>query len=76
MLVLPRSMEGPTQSVTTMEDPLKECEDEIARLETENRALRQSSEEFGELAERLNRALREGRVPGIREVEGGRRGDP
>jgi predicted RNase H-like nuclease (RuvC/YqgF family) len=69
-------MEGPTQSVTTMEDALKNCEDEVARLKTENRDLRQSSEEFGELAERLNRALREGRVPGIREAEGGRRDDP
>jgi predicted RNase H-like nuclease (RuvC/YqgF family) len=42
-----------------MDDALKNCEAEVERLELENRDLRRSSEEFGELAERLNRALRE-----------------
>ena len=59
-----------------MDDPLKDCEAEVERLETENQHLRRSAEEFGQLAERLNRALREGRVPGIQEAEGSRRGDP
>ena len=52
-------MEGPTSSVTTMDDALKDCEAEVERLEIENRHLRRSSEEFGALAERLNRALQE-----------------
>lgn len=43
-----------------MDDALKQCEEELARLETENQDLRQSATAFGDLAERLNRALREG----------------
>lgn len=41
-----------------MEQLLK-YESELARLKTENEWLRQSAETFGELAERLNTALRE-----------------
>jgi prefoldin subunit 5 len=37
---------------------LRQCEAEIARLRSENDALRQSSRAFGDLAERLNKALR------------------
>ena len=45
--------------VATMDEALRDCEAEVERLESENRELRRSSEEFGALAERLNRALRE-----------------
>lgn len=43
----------------TIRDALKDCEDQVNRLEVENQDLRRSALEFGELAERLNRALRE-----------------
>lgn len=43
----------------TIRDALKECEDQVNRLEVENQDLRRSALEFGELAERLNRALRQ-----------------
>jgi predicted RNase H-like nuclease (RuvC/YqgF family) len=67
-------MEGPTQSVTTMDEALKDCEAEVERLETENEHLRKSAEEFGELAERLNRVLRERLVRETGELERDRRG--
>lgn len=46
---------------------LKRYEEEIARLRLENESLRMSATKFGELAERLNEALRKasgrGRTP-------------
>ena len=40
------------------EDPLTECEETVKELKEENAELRESSERFGALAERLNRANR------------------
>ena len=40
-----------------MEERLAKCEAELAKLRTENEQLRRSAQAFGELAERLNRAL-------------------
>lgn len=67
-------MEGPTQSVATMNDALKDCEAEVERLEAENQHLRRSAEDFGTLAERLNRALRDRVAADARELEHHRRG--
>jgi hypothetical protein len=39
------------------DDELKQCHEEVHRLETENKRLRQSAEAFGQLAERLNGEL-------------------
>ncbi len=41
-----------------LEEQLRRCEAEIARLRVENDLLRRSSQAFGDLAERLNDALR------------------
>jgi hypothetical protein len=41
-----------------LEEQLRWCEAEIARLRVENEHLRRSSQAFGDLAERLNIALR------------------
>lgn len=73
MLILPWGRRAET-SVTTMDDALKDCEAEVERLETENEDLRKSAEEFGQLAERLNRALRDRLVTHPRELETDRRG--
>lgn len=43
----------------TIRDALKDCQDQVNRLEVENQDLRRSALEFGELAERLSRTLRE-----------------
>lgn len=43
--------------MTEFEDRLEKYEAELARLRTENDQLRRSAQAFGELAERLNRAL-------------------
>ena len=43
--------------MTEMEERLARYEAELARLRTENDQLRRSAQAFGELAERLNRAL-------------------
>jgi hypothetical protein len=43
--------------MTELEERLTKCEAELARLRTENDQLRRSAQAFGELAERLNRAL-------------------
>ncbi len=43
--------------MTELEEHLAKCEAELARLRTENDQLRRSAQAFGELAERLNRAL-------------------
>jgi hypothetical protein len=42
---------------TLQTDELERCHDRIAELEEENRLLRESSEMFAELAERLSAAL-------------------
>jgi chromosome segregation ATPase len=39
------------------EEQLKQCQAKIARLEEENRQLRESAAAFGQLAERLNEEL-------------------
>ena len=41
----------------SIEEQLRRYEEELARLRTENEQLRQSSQAFGELAERLSTAL-------------------
>ena len=43
--------------MTEMEERLAKYEAELAKLRTENDQLRRSAQAFGELAERLNRAL-------------------
>jgi hypothetical protein len=43
--------------MTEMDDRLARYEAEVVRLRTENDQLRRSAQAFGELAERLNRAL-------------------
>lgn len=43
--------------MTEMDERLIRYEAELARLRTENDQLRRSAQAFGELAERLNRAL-------------------
>jgi hypothetical protein len=48
-----------------MEHALQECEDKVKHLEEENQHLRDSSDAFGQLAERLNRTLQEERRAGI-----------
>lgn len=47
----------------TTSNGLKECLERMKHLEEENRQLRESSWTFGELAERLNVLLGEGRRP-------------
>jgi hypothetical protein len=37
-------------------DQLKACQEEVAELQAENQALRDSAETFGQLAERLNQS--------------------
>lgn len=49
-------MGGDTMSA--LEEKLQSYEDELTRLRVENEQLRQSSQVFGELAERLSVALR------------------
>jgi hypothetical protein len=44
-------------AMTEMEERLARYEAELAKLRTENEQLRRSAQAFGELAERLNRAL-------------------
>jgi hypothetical protein len=43
--------------MTELEERLAKYETELLRLRTENEQLRRSAQAFGELAERLNRAL-------------------
>jgi cell division septum initiation protein DivIVA len=47
-----------------LRDPLEDCMETVHRLEEENEQLRQSAGAFGQLAERLNRALQEERRTG------------
>jgi seryl-tRNA(Sec) selenium transferase len=57
----PRQLEGGHMGGETMaalEEKLQRYEDELMRLRVENEQLRQSSQAFGELAERLSVALR------------------
>lgn len=45
-------------TMAALEEQLRTYEDELTRLRIENEQLRQSSQAFGELAERLSVALR------------------
>jgi hypothetical protein len=45
-------------TMAALEEKLRTYEDELMRLRIENEQLRQSSQAFGELAERLSVALR------------------
>ncbi len=57
----PQQLEGEHMGGDTMsalEEKLQSYEDELTRLRVENEQLRQSSQAFGELAERLSVALR------------------
>ena len=45
-------------TMAALEEQLRSYEDELMRLRIENEQLRQSSQAFGELAERLSVALR------------------
>jgi len=45
-------------TMAALEEKLRSYEDELIRLRVENEQLRQSSQAFGELAERLSVALR------------------
>ena len=47
-----------SKTMAALEDQLKSYEAELMRLRIENEQLRQSSQAFGELAERLSVALR------------------
>ena len=63
-------------TMAALEEQLRTYEDELMRLRVENEQLRQSSQAFGELAERLSVALRTAaRVNGRKSVaaDGGRR---
>jgi len=44
-----------------MDDELARCKDEVRELQEENKQLRQASDSFGALADRLNSSLREER---------------
>ena len=46
------------ERMAALEEKLQSYEDELMRLRVENEQLRQSSQAFGELAERLSVALR------------------
>ena len=46
------------ETMAALEEKLQSYEDELKRLRVENEQLRQSSQAFGELAERLSVALR------------------
>jgi hypothetical protein len=48
---------GVSDDMLVLEQQLKSCEEELARLRVENDQLRRSSQAFGELAERLSIAL-------------------
>lgn len=63
--------------MAALEEQLRTYEDELMRLRIENEQLRQSSQAFGELAERLSVALRTAtrvnRRPSVAADSGGRR---
>ena len=76
----PRKRESEHMGADTMaalEEQLRTYEDELMRLRIENEQLRQSSQAFGELAERLSVALRTAtrvnRRPSVAADSGGRR---
>ena len=48
---------GASDQMVALEQQLRSYEQELARLRVENEQLRQSSQAFGELAERLSVAL-------------------
>jgi anti-sigma-K factor RskA len=47
-----------SDTMAALEEKVRSYEDELMRLRVENEQLRQSSQAFGELAERLSVALR------------------
>jgi hypothetical protein len=49
---------GTSRTINALETRLRQYEEELAQLRRENEYLRRSAESFGELAERLNFALR------------------
>jgi len=51
-------MMGARDEMVVLEEQLRSYEEELTRLRVENEQLRRSSQAFGELAERLNVALR------------------
>lgn len=54
------------------QDPLQVCIETVQRLEEENRHLRTAAGAFGQLAERLNQALRDERRSGSERRKGQR----
>ncbi len=65
------------ETMAALQEKLRSYEDELMRLRIENEQLRQSSQAFGELAERLSVALRTAtrvnRRPATAAEKGGRR---
>jgi hypothetical protein len=65
------------ETMAALEEKLRTYEDELIRLRIENEQLRQASQAFGELAERLSVALktatRVNRRPATAADSGGRR---
>ena len=51
----------PMETDNPPHDALQECEEKVKKLEEENQHLRDASDAFGQLAERLNITLREER---------------
>jgi predicted RNase H-like nuclease (RuvC/YqgF family) len=49
----------------SIEHALQECEEKVKELEEENQHLRDASDAFGQLAERLNRTLQQERRAGF-----------
>ena len=58
-----------------IERALQECEDKVKDLEEENQHLRDASDAFGQLAERLNQTLKQERRLGSDRRESPRPGD-
>jgi len=77
---VPRRMDpvmGARDEMVVMKEQLRSYKEELTRLRVENEQLRRSSQAFGELAERLNVALRTAtrvnRRPSTAADSGGRR---
>ena len=58
-----------------LQHELQECEDKVKELEEENQHLRESSDAFGQLAERLNQTLQQERRTGIERRQSARPND-
>jgi prefoldin subunit 5 len=52
-------------TIIALETRLRQYEEELAQLRSENEYLRRSAQSFGELAERLNDALRSSHDPAM-----------